>query len=189
MSYIIGVDLMLKLDTKQIFVDAIVELSKTKPIEKITIQNIVDCCGAGRQTFYNHFSDKEELIEYVYLCDRKKGEEILKNDYTLKKHMVEILNLCAEKRQFYIRAYSIHGQNSLSESVFGAAVEYYEKLVAQKAGKEALDDDMKVAIRFNCYGELGLVKEWIKGNICCSSEKMADIIIDNIPERLKKYLD
>ncbi|MBE6882743.1 MAG: TetR family transcriptional regulator [Ruminococcaceae bacterium] len=180
---------MLKLDTKQVLADALVELCRTKPLDKITVQNITDFCGAGRQTFYNHFKDKEELIEYIYLCDRKRGAEIIKKEYSLKKHMKMLLDICTEKRAFYVYAYAVHGQNSLSESVFKAAVDYYTNLVIQKGGKEAVDDEMEMAIRFNCYGDLCCVKDWIKKEIRCSSEKLAEIMIENMPERLKKYLD
>ncbi|MBQ3236429.1 MAG: TetR family transcriptional regulator [Oscillospiraceae bacterium] len=75
---------MLKLDTKQVLADALVELCRTKPLDKITVQNITDFCGAGRQTFYNHFKDKEELIEYIFVR-QKKGRRDYKKRVFFKK--------------------------------------------------------------------------------------------------------
>jgi len=46
-----------KKDTKQIFAESLLELAHIKPIEKITVCDIVKNCGAGRQTFYNHFEN------------------------------------------------------------------------------------------------------------------------------------
>lgn len=179
---------MLKLNTEELFANALVELCKEKPLEKITVQNITDFCGAGRQTFYNHFRDKEDLIEYIYLADRKKGAELLKKEYSIREHMKTMLDICNKKRLFYVYAYEIQGQNSLSEAVFKAAVDYFTKIAAEKGGREVLDEKMKMAIRFNCHGELCTVKDWIKRDIRCSSEELADILVDNIPERLKKYI-
>ncbi len=41
------------------------EIAVTKPIEKITIKEITDKAGVIRPTFYNHFQDKYELLEWI----------------------------------------------------------------------------------------------------------------------------
>ena len=41
------------------------EIAAVKPIEKITIKEITDRAGVIRPTFYNHFQDKYELLEWI----------------------------------------------------------------------------------------------------------------------------
>ena len=41
------------------------ELAVKQPIEKITIKEITDKAGVIRPTFYNHFQDKYELLEWI----------------------------------------------------------------------------------------------------------------------------
>ncbi len=41
------------------------ELALRQPIEKITIKAITDRAGVIRPTFYNHFQDKYELLEWI----------------------------------------------------------------------------------------------------------------------------
>ena len=48
-----------------ILAESLKELSKTRPIEKITIKEITDKAGVIRPTFYNHFQDKYELLEWI----------------------------------------------------------------------------------------------------------------------------
>ena len=43
------------------------ELTLKQPIEKITIKEITDKAGVIRPTFYNHFQDKYELIEWIII--------------------------------------------------------------------------------------------------------------------------
>ena len=45
--------------------ESLKELAQTRPIEKITIKEITDKAGVIRPTFYNHFQDKYELIEWI----------------------------------------------------------------------------------------------------------------------------
>ena len=44
---------------------SLIELSAKKPIDKITIKEITDKDGVIRPTFYNHFQDTYELIEWI----------------------------------------------------------------------------------------------------------------------------
>ena len=48
-----------------VLAESLIELSTKKPIEKITIKEITDKAGVIRPTFYNHFQDKYELIEWI----------------------------------------------------------------------------------------------------------------------------
>ena len=134
LKYKAGGEEMIKPDTKQIFADALVELCKTKPLEKITVQNIVDYCEAGRQTFYNHFKDKEDLIGFVFMNDERKCIENLQKGHTLKEQMKLIFGTFVEKKQFYVSAYITHGQNSLGDIIFEHYFDYYTKLIAEKEG-------------------------------------------------------
>ena len=43
------------------------ELTLKQPIEKITIKEITDKAGVIRPTFYNHFQDKYELLEWIIM--------------------------------------------------------------------------------------------------------------------------
>ena len=43
------------------------ELACQRPIEKITIKEITDRAGVIRPTFYNHFQDKYELLEWIIM--------------------------------------------------------------------------------------------------------------------------
>lgn len=52
---------------KEILTESFREVAKTKPIDKITIQDIVDNCGYSPATFYRQFDDKYELIAWDYV--------------------------------------------------------------------------------------------------------------------------
>ena len=49
--------------------ESLKEIAITKPIEKITIREITDRAGVIRPTFYNHFQDKYELLEWIVQND------------------------------------------------------------------------------------------------------------------------
>lgn len=54
-----------KREIDQLLADSFKELACANPIEKITIKEITDRAGVIRTTFYNHFQDKYELLEWI----------------------------------------------------------------------------------------------------------------------------
>ncbi len=49
------------------------ELLRTKPIDRITINDLTEDCGISRMAFYYHFKDIYDLIEWACLEDGKRA--------------------------------------------------------------------------------------------------------------------
>lgn len=52
--------------TKRMLADSLKKLMETKPLNKISIREIVKDCGVNRQTFYYHFHDIFDLLEWLF---------------------------------------------------------------------------------------------------------------------------
>lgn len=52
------------MNTKQMLADALIDLSSKKTFSKITVSEIVDYCNINRKTFYYHFTDIYDLLEW-----------------------------------------------------------------------------------------------------------------------------
>ena len=53
--------------TKDALAAALRQMMTVKPIDKVTVKDIVEICGVNRQTFYYHFDDVDDL------CSREKS--------------------------------------------------------------------------------------------------------------------
>ena len=62
-------------DIKDRFLTSLRTLSKSSPIDKITVRQIAEQSGVTTQTFYNYFPDKYELVQWGY---RKRLDRLLK---------------------------------------------------------------------------------------------------------------
>ena len=63
---------MSSLTTKKAIAFTLKELLLEKPISKITINDITERCDINRQTFYYHFQDITDLIEWICVEDADK---------------------------------------------------------------------------------------------------------------------
>lgn len=65
--------------TKRALEASLKNLLLKKPLSKITINDITEDCGINRMTFYYHFKDIYDLVEWSCAEDAKKALEGKKN--------------------------------------------------------------------------------------------------------------
>jgi len=90
--------------TKEAMGNALKELVIKKGFDKISINDITGACGLGRQSFYYHFQDKYQLLEWVF---REGAMRPLHSDVTIKtwpKRLEQTLMAMEAERRFYISA-------------------------------------------------------------------------------------
>ena len=58
--------------TKEALAAALKQMMTVKPMDKITIKDLVEICGVNRQTFYYHFDDVYDLLEWVFEEDANR---------------------------------------------------------------------------------------------------------------------
>lgn len=99
--------------TKKALANCMKKLMAEGPIKKISISDIVKCCNMNRQSFYYHFKDKYDLVNWIYYT-----EFVLPiKDLTLEKFdlLEKTCEYFFENKSFYYNAFAVTGQNSFSE--------------------------------------------------------------------------
>ena len=126
---------MEKNKTKEALAVSFKELVLTQPIEKITIKEITDRAGVIRATFYNHFQDKYELLEWII-----KEELILPiiplfHGGFMKEGMILIFINIENNKEFYTHAAKLEGQNSFASIVQKLIEEMVVRYIKSKKGE------------------------------------------------------
>lgn len=100
--------------TKRALAAALKELMQTKPFSKISVSDICEACDMNRKSFYYHFKDKYDLVNWIYYTECVTA--LKEKDYRTGWDLLE--DLCAyfyENRSFYRKTLYVDGQNSFSE--------------------------------------------------------------------------
>lgn len=108
--------------TKQALAGALKELLEEQPLEKISVMDICEKCFMNRKSFYYHFRDKQDLVnwifdtEFVALMKEQQPDNSKKGfSITDQWRSLEVAcNYFYENRWFYRKVLSVQGQNSLS---------------------------------------------------------------------------
>ena len=58
--------------TEKALAASLKKLLEKKTLDKITVKDITDDCGVNRQTFYYHFHDVYDWVEWIFTEEAKK---------------------------------------------------------------------------------------------------------------------
>ena len=104
--------------TKRALATALRELMEEVPFDKIQVAHICERCDMNRKSFYYHFKDKYDLLNWIFdteiitFIQGYSGEEKLEQRV---EAIQDVCNYFYENRDFYRKALKIQGQNSFSE--------------------------------------------------------------------------
>ena len=92
--------------TKRALEQSLKNLLLKKPLNKITITDITEDCGINRMTFYYHFQDIYDLVEWVCYEDAKKALENKKTHDTWQQGLTQLLYAVRDNKPFIINVYN-----------------------------------------------------------------------------------
>ena len=103
--------------TKQALIESFLKISAEKPIEKITVRDIVEDCGVNRNTFYYHFADIYALIETLLMCVTEKAVLCSRKEASLSAGCNAIIAWIREHRESFRNIYFTIGRDSVEYAI------------------------------------------------------------------------
>ena len=152
-------------------------LAVKHPFEKITIKQITDGAGVIRVTFYNHFQDKYDLLEWIMRTEILMPVQILLANSMYREAVVLIFKNMQKDKDFYMHIVNMEGQNSFSEMAERGIEEILRHAIG---GTELSGKGQKVWIspefvsKYYAKAMTFVVVEWIRTGMRISPEEMAE---------------
>ncbi|WP_353947985.1 dihydroxyacetone kinase transcriptional activator DhaS [Sporolactobacillus sp. Y61] len=113
--------------TKKTIANSLRDLLQKEPFEKVTVRDIMRHCRMRRQTFYNYFQDKFELVSWIYYEEAIENIQDYVNYENTAMIIQRIFTYLYENQDFYTKVLEFTGQNSLSSYL----LEQTKKLIIQ----------------------------------------------------------
>lgn len=167
--------------------EAFLELCCEKAIKKITVSDIVKKADTGRQSFYNHFRDKFELINWIF---EKRSTEIItgfRPEDGWHRIIANYYHSFLDQKAFYSQAAKLEGQNSFADYLYRETFAFHRETIMRRAGGE-LTGDMLFAVRFNTLAAIGICTEWMKNGMEETPDEMARLLTSCLPLPIREYL-
>lgn len=168
--------------TKRALEQSLKNLLLKKPLTKITINDIAEDCGINRMTFYYHFKDIYDLVEWSCLEDARRALEQKKTHDTWQEGLLQIFQAVRDNRPFILNVYRCVHREQVEK--------YLEPLVdnlvmgvlnEESAGITVREEDKAFITQVYSYILVGLMLDWIKDDM---REEPKEIV-----ERLGRLID
>ncbi len=98
-------------ETLLLFAKAIKSLIKTQPLDKITVTDIVFQAGKTRQTFYRHFQDKYDLVNWYFEKLVLKSFEEMRQGGSLQEALNLKFAFIEQEHAFFKEAFKSNDYN------------------------------------------------------------------------------
>lgn len=125
--------------TKDLFANALLELTNVKPLSDISISDITTFCDISRNTFYYHFKDKQELIYWIYA--KFHNVKINLSFNSQYSNTVELLNFMRNYSTFFKQAFSETGQNCFRNELYESICKDYVYIINSLYDATGIDTD------------------------------------------------
>ena len=175
------------MNAKKILYNSIYKLMQENRIEKITVDMILKESEVSRATFYRHFRDKFDLINWYHASFVEK--ELFHSDQSWEQIIYKAAVFMLENKHFYFKAVKFQGQNSLNEFILKYYTSFVEARYKKGSGQTTLSVKEQLAIAYHCSGAVRIFNEWVSGGMAIPPEELTDYFCDLIHDELRKVLE
>ncbi|WP_239585302.1 TetR-like C-terminal domain-containing protein [Amphibacillus cookii] len=163
--------------TKQALANALKDTLSIKPLDKITVKELVQVCNLNRQTFYYHFQDIYALLAWIYKTEAIGAIKDCSSHKTWKQGLTIILNYMADHKRLCINTYRSLAREHLEMSLNQVLYDLLVGVIDEMTDSEKLSEsDKQFILQFYSHAFTGILIDWIKDEMNIPTEKMVDSI-------------
>lgn len=152
--------------------ESLLKLLDERPLNKISVKDIVEDCGISRNTFYYHFEDMPSLIEAVVMEEVNRIMEQYSEISSMNECFDAAMQFCVGHRKAIYHIYNSANRGLLEQSL----MEICEYVVTQFVdhavqGKDIRPEDRAIIIRSykcECFGH---VIDWLNSGMKDDAEE------------------
>lgn len=164
-----------KKNVKEALAESFKKLMLEYPFEKITIKMITDNIGVIRPTFYNHFVDKYEVLEWICYKDIFEGLGVLVDNNMFSEAVKLLFHKIEHNKAFYLKAVKVQGQNAFNDifrkQITSLIDNAFERLGSSLHTSNSVFTANAMATYY-AHGLTYIIEQWLIKGLPVSAEEM-----------------
>lgn len=167
-------------------------MMNVKPIDKITVKDLVEICGVNRQTFYYHFDDVYDLLEWVFEEDANRvlPSEVVYEHW--REDVMVFFQYLYENSAFTLNVFNSHSRlymlRYLKSRLEGCIRSF--AVIASK-GRNIDRQDFEFIIDFYSNGIIGIISQWMDSGMelpaTATKERFLLILESSVENMLSRF--
>ena len=178
--------------TKRALASSLKLLLLQKPLNKITINDIAEKCGVSRMTFYYHFKDIYDLVEWACMEDAARALDGKKTYDTWQAGFLNIFHAVENNKPFVLNVYRSVSRERIEQYLDPLIHSLILNVVEEKSSGMAISEsDKKFIAKFYEYAFIGIMLEWIdngmKEDAAAIVERTSQLVHGNVIRALNTF--
>ena len=176
--------------TKEALAQALRQMMTVKPIDKVTVKDIVEICGVNRQTFYYHFDDVDDLLEWVFEqdSDRVFPHEVVRDRWL--QDMLTYFDYLESNSSFTLNVYNSNSRlymlRYLKEKM-EVCIRSFAEIVSEGMNIDRQDFEFVVEFYANCA--IGFISQWLDLGMQLPKELTRERILRVMDQSIENLLE
>lgn len=152
--------------TKKAITESFIKLLNEKPLDKITVKDIVEDCGINRNTFYYYYQDIYALLDELFLAETDRTLLDATDYSTLQQTLLAATAFVRENRRAIYHIYKSISRERLEQYLYDVSDQLLLRMVhSLTQGLEVSEGDIRLVSDFYKYALVGMVLDWLNGNM------------------------
>ena len=176
--------------TKEALANALRQMMSIKPIAKITVKDLVEICGVNRQTFYYHFDDVYDLLEWVFEedADRVLPHEVVYGRW--REDVMVFMDYLEKNGAFTLNVYNSDSRLYMLQYLEGKmenCIRSFAVIVSE--GRNVARQDFEFVVKFYAKCAIGFIAQWMDMGMQLPKEITQDRILRIMQDSVENMLD
>lgn len=152
--------------TEKAIIASFVKLLNEKPLDKITIKDIVEDCGINRNTFYYHFEDIPSLIKSILNGETQKAFSDQEAMASWEDGFIAAAQFALKNKRVVYNIYNSVRREEVERYLNDIAGEVMRRYVETTAADiQSSEEDRKLIENFYKSALVGMILDWLNSGM------------------------
>jgi probable dihydroxyacetone kinase regulator len=176
--------------TKNIMKDSLKKFIAKKPLSKITISDIAEDCNISRMTFYYHFKDIYDLVEWCIVSDAEESTRNRVVTDTWENELITIFTVARMNKDFYLSLFRSMDRELAERYILRYTDAIATRIVEENLGTITSTNENRARLaEYYSHAIMGIICCWaiggMKDSIEYLSKCLSGLIMGGIAESAK----
>ena len=176
--------------TKKAIIEAFIELLGERPLDKITVKDIVTRCGVNRNTFYYYYQDIYALVADIFELETQRilGDNMEYDSW--QDAFFRATDFALKNKQGIYHIYNSLSRRKIDAylyQVMGRIM--YDFVKMQAEGLSVKDEDLHLIADFYKCAFVGLILQWLDSGMKQDPEYIVDKIFSYLEGSTRNMLE
>lgn len=166
--------------SKRLINDALADLLQEKPLDKITVTDVVKRADINRGTFYAHYRDIQDVVDHLihqtfsFIRDAMIDQTGSIESIALVL-LTKIQDILEEDLPFYQKILNSSASSIMQEQLVAVVIDF----IFEQKDKfyQGTNEEYQMAVRFCAGGLSNLYRDWFSGKLCCTLSELTQICV------------